>query len=961
MLHAAGTFRKDGENFTFHVNESLPVGAAPGIYQMCFCRPDPGWSCENVSSFMVIVGPMFVHGPFERITDCTVGALCTVSFTGIALSEGDVLRIVRLSEDSANICSNTTYYLQNATLAPDVSRGLGLHIDLGVLGMNTAGTYQVCWCPVQEMCLSSSSFQAPAGILRANCPAGYYFRGLNCRLCGSGYYCPGGEPAFAVRLPCREGETTVGPTASADSECQCSKGYYSFKGTCVVCPKNFFKPNISSEEECTACPPNQTTFTQGAISISSCVGANVTASNVSAAPAVSFRLSVTADSSTNLTDEDLWKQLVDTLRISIGSASRMDVDSLSISLAPASSSAARRLSEPLEVVIRIRYATALLANISAQELDVDDLAMDIDSALQQDPALSNLRVDVSDLGTEMVRIECPNHASLPPGVLATHSGDCACRPGYAHDAVSQTCSPCAQGRFKSSLANAECENCDPGRWTLEDGQSDPANCWCNAGTYENESGTCEPCDIGYYCDGRNYQTLCPPNSTTISMLSTAKASCQCKEGHQRVSGAVEMTCEPCAPGRFKEVIGNDECTQTCPTDATSRPAASRKEDCFCEQGFHADLKDQNRKDIERCIDCGPYNGLICQGGLDEEGQHVQPKAVAGWFQTGRSSALPCQVTRDGFSVCLGNTSGGHIEPFAGFPNACANGSTGMLCGECPAGWARGAYLEPCEPCDAHSALAFGLAIAADLGRTTLQNFVKAAMAAGGAGTLKPLHTVTLRNFQHWVDACSILADFNLTRMRPFDFSLGDKTEQPEAGEPVAMPHFAWPAAATDAMTLWFHALSLVPRVNVDFAAQCQADAWFGGSQAAKRVVPAVYYLTRPVLTFLGSIIICLLVVYVAIPLINMTGFAINERAGLIKKVTNRLRNAALKLKANDEASHTGDSQGQVCYLSKYLPGMDLSDWNVGYKALADVPTSVFEVVTGQQRSLVHSPKHTFKP
>ena len=950
MLYAAGRFRKDGEDFHFHVNESLPVGAAPGIYQMCFCRPDPGWSCENVSSFMVSVGPVFVHGPFERITDCTVGALCTVSFTGIVLSVGDALRIIRLSEDSANICNNTTYYLQHVTLARDVSTGLGWHIDLGVLDMNTAGTYQLCWCPVQEICLSSSSFQAPAGILRANCPPGYYFRGLNCRLCGSGFYCPGGEPSLAIRLPCREGETTVGPTASAGSECQCSKGYYSFEGTRVVCPKKFYKPNISSEEACTACPPNQTTFTQGAISISSCVGANVTASNASAAPAVRFRLSITADSSTNLTDEDLRKQLVDTLRISIGSASRMDVDSLDISWPSASSSATRRLSEPLEVVIRIKYATALLANITAQELDVDDLAMDIGSALQQDPALSNLRVDVSDLGTEMVSIECPKHTSLPPGVLATHSGDCACWPGYRHDAESKTCSPCAQGRFKTSLANTECENCDPGRWTLNVGQSDGAKCWCTPGTYENENGTCVSCSRRYYCDGTNYQILCPPNSTTTFEASPAKSSCQCEEGYQSVSSTVELTCEPCVPGRFKEVIGNDECTQTCPTDATSTAAASRKDDCFCKQGFHADLKHGS---IERCIDCGPYNGLMCRGGLDEEGQHVQPKAVAGWFQTGRSLALPCQVTRDGFSVCLGNISGGHIEPFAGFPNACANGSTGMLCGECPAGWARGAYLEPCEPCDAHSALAFGLAIAADLGRTTLQNFVLAAMAAGGAGTLKPLHTVTLRNFQHWVEACSILVGFNLTRMRPFDFSLGDKTEQPEAGEPVAEPHFVWPAAATDAMILWFDALSLVPRVNVDFAAQCQADAWFGGSQAAKRVVPAVYYLTRPVLTFLGSIFICLLVVYVAIPLTNMTGFAVNERAGLIKKVTKRLQNAALK--ASKEATQTGDSQRQVCYLSRYLPAMDLSDWNVGYKALADVPTLDLEVVTGQQRSLAHSP------
>ncbi|CAE7606801.1 SCUBE1, partial [Symbiodinium sp. CCMP2456] len=147
-------------------------------------------------------------------------------------------------------------------------------------------------------------------------------------------------------------------------------------------------------------------------------------------------------------------------------------------------------------------------------------------------------------------------------------------------------------------------------------------------------------------------------------------------------------CTPCARGLYKPNVGNGICSLSCPANADSEPGASSRADCFCTPQHHAEL--------DSCVFCN-YRGLTCPGGFNANGSHVQPYAEPGFFQTGATLAVKCEVNQDnGDSACVGgNATDGHGDAFG---NLCAPGSRGFLCGECPGGFSRDKYPKNCGVC-----------------------------------------------------------------------------------------------------------------------------------------------------------------------------------------------------------------------------------------------------------------------
>ena len=194
-----------------------------------------------------------------------------------------------------------------------------------------------------------------------------------------------------------------------------------------------------------------------------------------------------------------------------------------------------------------------------------------------------------------------------------------------------------------------CVKCDPLKSTLSPGASLPQECKCQAGLYE-EAGQCSPCRVGRFCDGSGVAVACPVNSTTMSGGSRSKQDCICEAGYQ----ATGESCEPCPRAFYKSSLGNGQCSFKCPANADSKLGSSSIADCFCTADHHAILDDDGN--LARCAACSLYRGLECPGGFDEQGSHVQPRAVERFFRTGTTSAVECMVLQpDGSSACRGGT------------------------------------------------------------------------------------------------------------------------------------------------------------------------------------------------------------------------------------------------------------------------------------------------------------------
>ncbi|CAJ1443646.1 unnamed protein product [Effrenium voratum] len=688
----------DGATFEFSGQVSNILMSVPGIFRVCFCKPLGSEVCNSSTSFRARVGLMTASGPFEQTTTCEVGSACTVQMSGIGLDIGDKLLITAGQCGSSTGLGAQGYPLLQQPLALEMGSA-GLEVPLGILpDLGAPGRYSLCWCPRTGNC-TTQAFRAPAGQLQVDCPQGTFALGPSsgqiCNNCTRGYYCAGGSPSLATRVPCADGQTTLGLGFVTSDACVCDRGYVydTVALTCSPCPLGFYKTQPGNFETCDACPDGYITYNTGSVFSSSCFAspslttgaptANVddnetnvsNASNAtvdtapdlvelltkneSEVPAVSFNMSL-ANLPTNQDAESLRNQLIAIFKNTLASATRLSADAIQIDfiglvLTNTSNATGRRLSASM-VVVTIKQRSVEEATITAADMDADSLTSEILTAVQQHPTLGDSGITVvaeSRVTRTSSIVKCPPKQSVPPGVPVLSAADCQCSLGHGFDPTLQTCEPCNLGEYKATVDNGICTRCPAQTSTLEVGATAIEQCRCEAGLYTDESGACVECTFGHYCPGTGQAVVCPDNSTTIA-LGRQLSDCVCLAGYYFASAA--DFCEPCPRRKYKATIGNGDCALTCPTNADSEPGSTSLDDCFCQPRYHAHIDSAGK--LASCTSCS-YSGLTCPGGFEGEQNgtkiHAQPRATPGFFQTGLTSAVECDVLLpDGATVCGDN-------------------------------------------------------------------------------------------------------------------------------------------------------------------------------------------------------------------------------------------------------------------------------------------------------------------
>ena len=477
------------------------------------------------------------------------------------------------------------------------------------------------------------------------------------------------------------------------------------------------------------------------------------------------------------------------------------------------------------------------------------------------------------------------------GLAVQDIAACICSSGYEYSDQDKKCRACAPGQYKTAMGNEQCNSCPIFKTTLGSGSTSIEDCVCQAGTFD-EGGSCSDCKANFFCPGTGQAEECPRNTESRVTGSRSSDACLCKAGYY-LKGAA---CEPCERGRYKGNIGDEPCTQFCPPNADSEPGAMSLNDCFCIEGHHAMIA---AGQLDRCASCSSYAGLVCKGGFDVNSStvHMPPRADKGFYQTGVSFATKCRtVLPDGSSACLGE-------------NQCGEGTSGMLCGECPLGWARVAEFSPCDACWAGTGIGLvTISILFEITKIAASNFVLAALAAmGSANANLLLHTYMIRVFTQWITACALITHFNLELLEtPFAQSLatdGDTCEKGQAQEVQKMPdssitvrsdgvavlgnlgnpRLSWPSAASYGFQMIFDILTLVPRIaSVEFSLQCRAIELFphrpDAQRAAQRLAPALYYISLPLLIVFATFAVSAVAVYCLVPLAQRFGVHFNEVA-----------------------------------------------------------------------------------
>ncbi|CAE7688623.1 rngB [Symbiodinium sp. CCMP2592] len=449
---------------------------------------------------------------------------------------------------------------------------------------------------------------------------------------------------------------------------------------------------------------------------------------------------------------------------------------------------------------------------------------------------------------------------------------CRCQQGYGFDEEIAQCRPCLPGEYKALVGDTPCSRCSTNKTSVE-GATSPLDCRCRSGLAA-EGESCRDCRDGFFCPGQGEERRCQDDATS-RRGSILQADCLCLPGYYALEA--QGICEPCQPGRYKPTLANDpSCPLQCPTNGQSANASTNLTECFCMPGFYAVLDEGS---LSRCASCAflPHvqclGGFHTQAGITQLGNHKLPVARPGYFQTGVTIAVKCTAdTSTGLSACLGGqlcAQDDTVECFGKYSNACDEGSTGFFCGECPAGWARRAFQQPCEPCAAGAVLPLVASVIIDVGTKATINFVVAAMAAMAAvRASSKLHTVMIRIAVQWLAACSVLTAFDLTQI-----PLENAETQ---GDQEEYPLFPWPVQVSAAMRGLFETLTLTPVLtSVNSATQCFAQE-LAPDSTAPRIAFGVYHLALPLLVMIGILLLSFLVVHVVVPLGERFGFSFNE-------------------------------------------------------------------------------------
>mmetsp|Transcript_65231 Transcript_65231/g.155809 ORF Transcript_65231/g.155809 Transcript_65231/m.155809 type:complete len:1874 (+) Transcript_65231:103-5724(+) len=155
----------DGSTYTWG---NVPIESAPGTYSLCFCPEldDRNAGCSRPEQYSLTVGALRVKEPFSirRTFQCELGTPCLVTgIEGVGLSNGDIVR-------TSSVCGSEAWSesFDNNGISTQTSDG-GSTFHLPVV--NEQGTYRVCWCAEESLCVRPADFVVDIGEIRIPGPA----------------------------------------------------------------------------------------------------------------------------------------------------------------------------------------------------------------------------------------------------------------------------------------------------------------------------------------------------------------------------------------------------------------------------------------------------------------------------------------------------------------------------------------------------------------------------------------------------------------------------------------------------------------------------------------------------------------------------------------------------------------------------------------------------------------------
>ena len=206
---------------------------------------------------------------------------------------------------------------------------------------------------------------------------------------------------------------------------------------------------------------------------------------------------------------------------------------------------------------------------------------------------------------------CPANSLASTG--SNVISDCVCNAGYLRNS-SDVCN-LGQPPFYYQSNNAF--TCPQRQQTIASGAEDKTECVCvpgSAGSGQGVVANCALCQHDHYQPNFNQSAClqCPSDASHELSGQTDITSCVCDPGHTGPNGG---TCQDCAAGKYKDVVGSTPCTNCsanffsgagasqctqCREFSTSPEGSNEELDCLCNPGYHL----QSGTPLQ-CIECQP--------------------------------------------------------------------------------------------------------------------------------------------------------------------------------------------------------------------------------------------------------------------------------------------------------------------------------------------------------------------
>ena len=267
---------------------------------------------------------------------------------------------------------------------------------------------------------------------------------------------------------------------------------------------------------------------------------------------------------------------------------------------------------------------------------------------------------------------------------------CECLAGYIdagnYAESNPTCTQCGQSTYQEAARGSVCTDCPVNSEHDNLAESARSACECSIGYYtgpdNDDTDYCQSCLSGKYKDTvANTETCtdCPENSETDETLLSAfidgslnqQSTCVCKAGFYNDGTDDALNCLVCVPGTFKNVQGNEACTncaegtylyaghadgqvacENCPLNSNSPLGSDAQEDCTCNPGFSG-------ADGGPCVACtaGQKNvadGCVTCGNLEYQPDEGATECLACGPNSDSTPADRSQCLCDAGNTCAVN-------------------------------------------------------------------------------------------------------------------------------------------------------------------------------------------------------------------------------------------------------------------------------------------------------------------